>query len=163
MYSHDPQRTAIPRISVLTVQHRQWKNTACKPLSLPRELGTLLPRLQSCRGMDAGNQAARSCRPRTRMNCKTPWLSPRRPPRAHRSQLLAECGMWREWHNNNENKTIENRNPRLYTFRKKRQILCFFSQPNGREQQSEQSLPTQSYESWAPKEKGIGTPAREKF
>lgn len=75
---------------------------------------------------DAGNQAARSCWPCTRMNCKTTWLSPRRLPRAHRSQLLAECGIWREWHNNNENKTIENRNQRLYKFRKKRQILCFF-------------------------------------
>lgn len=76
---------------------------------------------------DAGNQAARSCWPCTRMNCKTPWLSPRRLPRAHRSQLLAECGIWREWHNNNENKAIENRNQRLYKFWKSVSSSAFFT------------------------------------
>lgn len=80
---------------------------------------------------DAGNQAACSCWLCTQLNCKTTWLSPRQlPSGTHRSGLLAAFGMWREWHNNNENKTIKEKNQRFNKFRKKISNPLLYPQPN---------------------------------
>lgn len=100
--------------------HRQLKKSCLKAIHFPHRAGYWLSNASHTE-RDAENQAARSCWLCTQLNCMTTWLSPRQLPSAtHRSGLLAAFGIWREWQNINENKTIEEKNQRFNNFRKKK-------------------------------------------
>lgn len=78
---------------------------------------------------DAGNQAARSCWPCTRMNCKTPWLSPRR------YQELTDHSSWQSvGYEGNDITTMKTKQSRTgtknFTSSKKASAPLLFSQPN---------------------------------